>query len=171
VLVFACVDVAYTPISSRAACVIFNEWTDAAPAREVVLDLPAAADYEPGEFYKRELPCLLAVLSSLAQQPDTVIIDGYVWVSSDRLPGLGAHLYRSLNEATCVVGIAKSRYHNAPAIPVMRGTSREPVFVSAAGLDEHTAAVHVAHMHGPYRIPTLIRRVDYLSRRGLAASS
>ena len=46
----------------------------------------------PGEFYRRELPGLLAVLEKIEQPIDVMVIDGYVDLAPDR-PGLGRHLW------------------------------------------------------------------------------
>ena len=76
-----------------------------------------------GEFYRRELPCLLAVLQNIPK-PDVIVIDGYVWLGSGH-SGLGAHLYDALNQTGAVVGVAKSRFHSADAVasPVVLGAS------------------------------------------------
>jgi deoxyribonuclease V len=49
-------------------------------------------------------------------------------------------------------------------MPVQRGHSRRPLYVSAAGIDAETAARYIQDMHGTYRLPTLLRRVDQLCR-------
>lgn len=33
--------------------------------------------YEPGSFYKRELPCILSLLKDIYKQLDAIVIDGY----------------------------------------------------------------------------------------------
>jgi deoxyribonuclease V len=94
-----------------------------------------------------------------------VLIDGYVWLDEAGSPGLGAHLYRALEERVAVIGVAKSRYrHPVAAREVLRGGSQRPLYVSAVGVDLEEAAAWVAHMHGEYRIPTLLKRVDQLCR-------
>ncbi|HYH68074.1 MAG TPA: endonuclease V [Urbifossiella sp.] len=118
------------------------------------------ADYEPGSFYRRELPCLLGVLA-LGPRPDVVVVDGYVWLAGD-VPGLGAHLHAALGGV--VVGVAKTRFASAAAVEVCRGASRSPLFVTAAGAAAEVVAAWVAKMHGPYRVPTLLKRVDALAR-------
>jgi hypothetical protein len=35
--------------------------------------------YEPGQFYRRELPYVLALLESLESSP-AVVVDGFVWL-------------------------------------------------------------------------------------------
>ena len=122
--------------------------------------------YAPGAFYERELPCLLAVLGKVGGSLDVVVIDGYVWLSGDGRPGLGAHLHKELGGETAVVGVAKSSFDGAAfAEAVLRGKSARPLFVTAAGIPAPTAADWIRAMHGPHRIPTLLKRVDRLCRR------
>lgn len=161
-----CLDVGYRADAVVAACVGFHEWTDAEPALEKTVRADgAAAAYEPGQFWRRELPYLLDVLARLDATPATVIVDGYVWLGVSR-PGLGAHLYEALERRAAVVGVAKTRFHGADgaAVPVLRGESKEPLFVSAAGMSVDDAARAIAQMAGPHRVPTLLKRVDRLSR-------
>lgn len=158
----ACVDVNYLEPGAVAGCVVARAWSDAEPVAEHLTRLARVEPYVPGQFYRRELPCLLAVLAALAEPPGTVVVDSYVWLG-DR-PGLGAHLYEELGRRISVVGVAKTRYAGAGAREVVRGAGRRPLFVTAAGIDPETAARHVQEMHSPYRIPTLLRRVDQLCR-------
>jgi deoxyribonuclease V len=160
----ACLDVAYGSTSATAACVLAGDWTSAVPFRELTNVCSVADEYEPGQFYRRELPCLLAILDVLPERPDIVVVDGYVWLGPECQPGLGGHLYAALDARTPVIGVAKKRFQGASAIAVRRGRSRVPLFVSAAGMEPGEAAERVFSMHGPFRIPTLLKRVDLLSR-------
>jgi deoxyribonuclease V len=162
----ACVDVDYRGEQAMAACVLFGAWQDEAPAREVVARISGVAPYVPGEFYRRELPCLLAVLEQVGEPVEAVVIDGYVWLADETRPGLGGHLYEALRRRVPVVGVAKTQFLSATlAVPVRRGeASIKPLFVTAAGLDVAAAAANVQSMHGPHRLPALLRRVDQLCR-------
>jgi deoxyribonuclease V len=163
----ACVDVDYRDHEAVAACVLFRAWADAAGAGEEVEHVAAVEPYRPGEFYRRELPCLLAVLGKVQGSLEAVIVDGYVWLGDETSPGLGGHLYAALGGTIPVIGVAKTRFAGVRvARPVVRGTSRRPLWVTAAGLDPDTAARHVAGMHGTFRVPTLLKRVDQLCRNG-----
>src|SRR5262249_35423559 len=118
----ACVDVDYRDGHAIAACVLFRDWSDAKPAETIALRIEGVAPYVPGEFYKRELPCLLAVLEKVAEPAELVIVDGYVWLAEDDRPGLGAHLYTALKERIPVIGVAKTRFASARrAVAVVRG--------------------------------------------------
>ena len=96
-----------------AACVIAAGWDASDPSGEFTHRDGPAADYQPGEFYKRELPLLLSVLGMLPRKPDVVVIDGYVWLGVDDRKGLGAHLFDALGQAIPVVGIAKTQFEGA----------------------------------------------------------
>ncbi len=161
----ACFDVFYGHSGATAACVLFHDWPDPAPAQEVVRTFWPVAPYEPGQFYRRELPPLLGILGELPERPGIVIIDGYVWLDASGRRGLGAHLHDALGGQTAVIGVAKSPFEGAPSVALLRGTSRTALFVTAAGLSAEEASQHIAAMSGPFRIPTLLKRVDQLSRK------
>ena len=78
------------------------------------------------------------------------------------------HLWRQLDGAVPVVGVAKTRFVDTPAeAELIRGTSARPLFVTAAGLSQDEAKRCIARMHGAHRIPTLLKQVDALCRAGV----
>lgn len=161
-----CLDVHYELARTRTALVGFHDWGDAQPRLEQVgetTDPPAP--YEPGQFYKRELPHLLTALQRfrVTHEMELVIIDGHVWLGGKQ-PGLGAHLFVALSETIPVIGVAKTSFHEAAALPIRRGHSEKPLYVSAAGIDPGRAADLVRGMHGEHRLPSLLQRVDHLAR-------
>jgi len=161
----AAVDVHYGQKGAKAGGILFEDWESDRAILQVVAIVPIVAAYEPGNFYRRELPCLLKVLAKMPKTFATVIVDGYVWLGSDGKPGLGAHLFRALGGEIPVVGVAKSPFAaTESAIPVFRGRSRKPLYIGAIGMEPLEAARNVARMHGAYRIPTLLRLVDKLAR-------
>lgn len=163
----ACVDVSYRDHHAVAACVILANWGDDHCVDELVTHVKTFAPYQPGRFYKRELRPLLQVLHMAAVPLKTVVIDGYVWLSAEKSPGLGAHLYQTLVENVPVIGVAKSRFKDAAfAYPLLRGNSRSPLYITAAGMNPEIAAGHIWEMHGKYRIPTMLTKVDRLCRNG-----
>ena len=160
-LLIACVDVDYRDAGAVAAGLWFRGWDAATVESQSVCTFIDVAEYEPGAFYRRELPCLLKLLAS-GPRADLVIVDGYVWLH-EGTPGLGAHLHAAIGGK--VVGVAKTRFASATdAVAVCRGTSQSPLYVSAVGLSKEEAATHVQAMHGPYRVPTLLKQVDSLAR-------
>src|SRR5262245_2297851 len=129
----ACLDVAYHETHAVAAGIAFRDWLDESVVAERVVSLPDVQPYLSGQFFIRELPCLLAVLRVLPP-PQVVLIDGYVWLEENR-PGLGAHLYQSLDGRASIIGVAKTRYLGADNVQeVARGKSKQPLHVSAVGL-------------------------------------
>ena len=160
----AAVDVDYRDPRAVAALVLFTDWTDPAPARELTVTVSAVKPYQPGMFFERELPCVEAALRASGVTPAALVVDGYAWLAPGR-PGLGAHVHQALGGAVPVVGVAKTPFASAVgAVPVLRGQSQRPLWVSAAGMDVNAAAAAVRSMHGPYRVPTLLQRVDRLCR-------
>lgn len=126
---------------------------------DVVTVWGAPAPYEPGNFYRRELPLLQAFLHG--REVSGVVVDGFVWLGEER-PGLGWHLHEALGVP--VIGIAKTGFHRAGSVaePVLRGDSEKPLWVTAVGVED--AAEAVRSMHGPWRLPTLVKRADRLGR-------
>jgi deoxyribonuclease V len=159
--VICCLDVDYRAASVVTAVVGFTTWTDALAAREhVVRSTSAAAAYEPGRFFERELPYLCGALAGFGPV-DLAIVDGYVWLGGTA-PGLGKHLHDAIGVP--VIGVAKTSYAGSDAIAIVRGESASPLFVTGVGIDPRAAADHIVAMHGPFRIPTLLKRADSLAR-------
>lgn len=155
-------DVQYGVTAVTTAVVGWQAWPDATAALErVERHASPPAPYVPGAFVERELPYLLAALAGVTAPIETIVIDGHVWLGVDR-KGLGAHLHDRTRLP--VIGVAKNAFVGAPAIPVIRGDSAKPLHVTAAGLDPAAAAAAIASMHGPYRLPTLLKRADSLAR-------
>lgn len=164
----AFLDVDYRGTNARAACVVVKSWTDQTPRATFTADVEEVHSYEPGNFYLRELPCLMAVLALFPEIPETLVVDGYVWLGPEQRPGLGAHLYEAVGGCVSVVGIAKTLFKslsdsNLVAL-VYRGQSKNPLFITSAGMDLQSAAEAVRGMHGEHRIPEIVRMTDRLAR-------
>jgi deoxyribonuclease V len=165
----AAVDVHYAGDCGYAACLTFTDWAAREPEREYVRRQHPVLAYEPGEFWKRELPCLLTALRVLELTPQTIVIDGYVWLDGSARPGLGAHLYDALGRSVAVVGVAKTAFRGSEhAARVLRHGSRRPLFVTAVGIALEAAAAGVGEMSGAHRIPDLLKRVDQLARQAVS---
>lgn len=160
------VDVHYGSHRTTAAAVAFGSWdSDTALDCAVVSSTDPPAPYRPGHFYERELPYLRMVVGEIALrvQVTAIIVDGHTWLSHGR-PGLGAHLYDARERNVPVIGIAKSPFRGGDAVPVLRGRSSRPLYVSAIGMDLDAAVSNVARMYGSGRVPMLLRAVDRLAR-------
>lgn len=147
---------------ARAAGVVIEHWdaTDSVEERTVWID--EVDPYEPGAFYRRELPCLLALLERVDSTPTCVVVDGHVWL--DGRPGLGARLHEATGLP--VVGVAKNAFAGGEARELLRGESRRPLYVSSVGMPVDEACRAVASMAGEHRLPSMLKRVDRLARDG-----
>ncbi len=64
-----------------------------------------------------------------------------------------------------MTAVARSRFHTPThAVPVLRGSSVRPLFVTASGMPAADAADLVWHMAGRYRPPDALRRADTLAQ-------
>lgn len=161
----ACLDTDYRDACARVACVLFEDWESPEPSRIYHAVLDRVAPYQPGAFYQRELPCLLQVLSQVKEPLNTLVIDGFVWLGEDR-PGLGRHLYEALGRSAAVIGVAKTNFRGSEgvALPLYRGKSRNPLWITAAGMGVSEAVGRIGRMAGEYRLPELIKRADRACR-------
>ncbi len=163
----AALDVHYGREGATAACVVFKSWGDAAPVEVLRTTITDPAGYRPGRFYERELPCLLAVLRTAGREFESIVIDGYVHLKPGAGKGLGQHLREAIPYPAVVIGVAKNPLRVADRfVPVLRGRSSKPLFVSAAGCPLEKARKAVLAMHGPYRLPTLLKLADRRARGG-----
>ena len=164
--VFVAADVHYLACGgARAAAVIAADAAFFHLGADRVRLVPDVEPYLPGQFYLRELPALRAVLDGLSEMA-LLVVDGYADLDPDGRPGLGARAHAEF--AVPVIGVAKSAFRTAThAIPVLRGASARPLYVTAAGMPPTDAANLVRHMTGRYRIPNALRRADTLARAGL----
>ena len=149
--------------TALAAGVVFEHWRSETPLREYTVEVDGVAPYEPGSFYKRELPCLRALFDLVEEDISLFVVDGHTWLQNRR-PGLGHHLWDDLGRNLPVVGIAKRPFIEGCAEQVLRGQSKNPLWVTSVGVNVQDASRGVRNMHGPFRIPTILKRVDAMSR-------
>ncbi len=160
-----CLDVQYYDTYAVTAYVLFKEVGATEPVKTGHVVTHEVQPYEPGAFYKRELPCLLNALQAITDPIQLIIIDANVWLSDDKM-GLGGILYESLQKSIPVIGVSKTMYagETTKVIPVYRGDSQNPLYVSAIGMDTTEAVALIKGMAGPYRIPALIKLADTICR-------
>jgi len=163
------VDVDYRDDHALAAGVVWDSWESDRISEETTVRIEEVEAYVPGQFYRRELPCILNVLRR-SGRVGTIVVDGHTWLGPGR-PGLGAHLFDALDGKIPVVGVAKAHFVGWAGVEVYRGTSKRPLFVTAAGVDPEEAAGFVQRMHGPHRLPTVLKRVDALCRGRVAVTA
>jgi len=157
------VDVYYTDNRAKTVGILFRNWDDAEPLDIIAAYTDNSLEYEPGSFYKRELPCIQSLLANgELDQLNAIIVDGYVYLSDDKKPGLGYYIYQCYDEKIPVFGVAKSAFHDNDAFvaKVYRSDSVKPLFVTSAGMELAVAAAHIQSIHGPYRFPYLLKLLD-----------
>lgn len=147
--------------------VLFRNWEDGEPLSTISRIVENVPAYQSGAFYKRELiPLMIAyneVVTSCGS-PEVLIIDGFVDLGEGK-PGLGRKLYQATGLP--VIGVAKNDFIGAPFSPILRGNSKKALFISAAEFSLIDAAKLIQNMHGPFRIPTLLRLADFECRQVL----
>ena len=98
------------------------------------------------------------------------MVDGYADLDPGGRADLGARAHAEFGIP--VIGVAKSRFRTAThAVPVVRGSSGRPLFITAAGMPAADAADLVRRMAGRYRLPDALRRADNLARPGTSAAT
>ncbi|WP_422103982.1 endonuclease V [Winogradskyella sp.] len=156
-------DTYYFDTKAKTVCLSFETWTDAKPKQLVSEIIEGVAAYESGEFYKRELPCILSLLNRFDLDAiEFIIVDGYAVLNNEGKLGLGGHLFETLNKKTPIIGVAKSRFNgnNRYSRELFRGKSKNPLYISAKGVALDLAFNLIQSMHGDYRIPTLLQILD-----------
>lgn len=156
-------DTYYYENKAKTIGVSFNKWENDKPIEIYSEIIEGIATYEPGSFYKREMPCILSLLKKIdLNDVQFIIVDGYVILDDDGKYGLGGHLYEELGEKIPIIGVAKSGYDsnklNSKAL--LRGESKKPLYISAIGVELNLAFEYIKSMHGNYRMPTLLQIMD-----------
>ncbi len=156
-------DTYYFDNKAKTVCVSFENWSDNIPAQIYSETIEGIADYEPGAFYKRELPCILSLIKQIdLKQVNYIIVDSFVVLNDNGKLGLGGHLFEALNKKIPIIGVAKSGFHeNKKNVKeLLRGDSKKPLYISAIGVDLENAHEMIKSMHGNYRMPTLLQILD-----------
>jgi len=152
-----------TENKAKSVCIAFDDWQNPSPSNTYIEMLTEVEAYVPGEFYKRELPCILAVLNQVnLSQVTTIIVDGFVILDDEGKHGLGGYLHETLDKKIPIIGVAKRGFHKNKrnVREVLRGESQNPLFVTAIGIDLDEAAQKIKEMHGIYRFPSLLKILD-----------
>jgi deoxyribonuclease V len=105
------IDVHYKQTYAKCVGVLFD-WQDEKPQQVIIEKLTNVAEYVPGLFYKRELPCILAVIEKInLQDLEAIIVDGHVFIDNDFGYGLGGHVWEALSHKKPIIGLAKRAFY------------------------------------------------------------
>ena len=156
------IDVHYKQTYAKCVGVLFD-WQDEKPQQVIIEKLTNVAEYVPGLFYKRELPCILAVIEKInLQDLEAIIVDGHVFIDNDFGSGLGGHVWEALSHKKPIIGLAKRAFYanEKTNVPLLRGSSENPIYISAIGCELKEVVEKIKHMHGKFRIPTILQILD-----------
>lgn len=160
-------DTYYYDDYANTICIAFEDWTSEIETKIFSEKTEITSDYESGAFYKRELPCIVSLLKKIElKEGDCIIVDGYVTLDNDGKIGLGGYLYEALDQKYPIIGIAKNEFTtpDSQRRNIYRGESKTPLFATSKGTDVDQVKSNVEKMHGPYRMPTLLKKLDQLTR-------
>ena len=159
------IDVHYENSRGVAAGVAFEHWEAQTPTSTYISHIDGVSEYIPGQFFKRELPCILQLIREYSLTPATVVIDGYVYLDDKNKPGLGKYLYDELQGSASVIGVAKTAFTGISSEnELYRGNSKRPLYITCEGEPLAEARKHIASMFGKHRIPFLLKQADQLSK-------
>lgn len=160
-------DTYYYENKAKTVCLSFEDWSKEENYQIFSETVSAVQEYISGEFYKRELPCILSLLSKMPlEKVDLIIIDGFVFLNDENKFGLGAYLYYALDKKIPIAGVAKRDFATIEKNrnKLFRGTSKNPLFITSIGIDLDLVSEKIEKMNGEYRIPTLLKNLDKLTK-------
>lgn len=160
------IDVYYIERKAKVVGILF-EWDDTHPQHTIITEVEKVEEYTSGQFYKRELPCILQLIQNIdITNIECIIVDGHVYVHNNLNLGLGGHLYHALQENVPIIGVAKKSFIDTEQVsfPIYRGTSKSPLYISTIGYDIEKAKQNIKTMYGDFRIPTLLKELDRITK-------
>ncbi|MCO6526395.1 hypothetical protein [Snodgrassella sp.] len=145
---------------AKTVGILFRHGTDTKSNSDTVITdyQNNIALYQSGQFYRRELPCIMALLDKIDLSTiSTIVIDGYVHLADGKI-GLGGYLYHALDKTIPIIGVAKKEFSgNKPyLIEIICGQSKHPLYISAIGIHLENAAANINSVAGKYRMPDLL---------------
>lgn len=160
-------DTYYYDGKAKTVCLEFKEWNESKDFKIHTEIIENVEEYIPGEFYKRELPCILSLLNHIdLESIEAIVVDGFVYLDDDKKYGLGGRLYEKLNNKIPIIGVAKTNFaaieKNKRAL--FRGDSKKPLYITSIGLELDDAFEKVEKMAGEFRFPTLLKELDRLTK-------
>jgi len=160
-------DTYYFEQKAKTVCLEFAEWNESKIYKIYTEIIDNIEEYIPGEFYKRELPCIISLLNQIdLKKVEAIIVDGFVYLDDEKKLGLGGYLYEKLNKKIPTIGVAKTNFATIEKYKksLFRGESKKPLFITSIGIELEDAVKKIESMEGEYRIPTLLKELDRLTK-------
>ncbi|WP_125720742.1 endonuclease V [Flavobacterium ustbae] len=163
-------DTYYFDQKAKTICLEFAAWNEDKNFKIHSETIDNVEEYIPGEFYKRELPCILSLLKQIDLSTiEVIVVDGFVYLDDENKYGLGGYLYEKLNKEIPIIGVAKTNFasieKNKKAL--FRGDSKKPLYITSIGIDLDEACKKVESMAGEFRFPTLLKELDRLTKEDI----
>lgn len=160
------IDVFYTETYAKAVGILFD-WEDDVPKNIIMENISEVEDYVPGQFYKRELPCIMKIIEKVElYMLEAIVVDGYVYVNNEKDSGLGYYVWEALCCKIPIIGVAKNSFFgNAETVvELRRGDSNKPLYISSVGIELDRAVELIKNMKGEFRVPTLLKKLDGITK-------
>lgn len=164
-------DTYYYDGKAKTVCLEFTEWNQSDNFKIHTEIIDNVEEYIPGEFYRRELPCIMSLLNQFdLKNIKYIVVDGFVYLDDEKKYGLGGYLYEKLNKEIPIIGVAKTNFASIEKEKrtLLRGDSKKPLFVTAIGIELDDAFRKVESMAGEFRMPTLLKEMDRLTKELLS---
>lgn len=164
-------DTYYFDGKAKTVCLEFTEWNQSENFKIHTEIIENFEEYIPGEFYRRELPCIMSLLKQFdLKDIKYIVVDGFVYLDDEKKYGLGGYLYEKLNKEIPIIGVAKTNFASIEKHKrtLLRGNSKKPLFVTAIGIELDDAFRKVESMAGEFRMPTLLKEMDRLTKELLS---
>lgn len=160
-------DTYYFDGKAKTICLAFAKWAALEPVKIYSEVIENTEPYRSGQFYRKELPCILHLLEGITWQgAEAMIVDGFVFLDDKNTHGLGGRLYDALRGKVPVIGVAKSHFATVHQNEreLRRGNTTKPLYISAIGMDLDRATQNIRMMAGGNRIPYLLKFLDRMTR-------
>lgn len=161
------IDVHYKKDYAKTVLLFFENFSSEKPTSIESHTTEDILEYEPGLFYKRELPCIMNALQGVnLEGVEIIIVDGYIYVDNEKSFGLGGYLYEALHKKYPIIGVAKTKFHkNMETVKeIYRGESKNPLYISSIGIEKEVAADYIQNMFGSFRLPYLLKLMDQITK-------
>lgn len=158
-------DTYYFENKAKTVCAAFNNDESDIKFYEDIIE--SKEDYIPGQFYKKELPCIINLINKIDLiDVNYIIIDGFVFLDDFKKFGLGGFLYEELNKKIPVIGVAKTNFASIEREKrlLFRGKSQKPLYITSIGIDIDEAVKKIETLKGEFRIPTMLKLLDQLTK-------
>lgn len=78
-------DTYYFDNKAKTVCLEFNNWNEDKNFKIHSEIIDNVSEYIPGEFYRRELPCIISLLNQIdLENIEAIVVDGFVYLDDEK---------------------------------------------------------------------------------------